>query len=38
VLRTPTTHAFDATGRELLRIGGVPKAAAVHEALAAALT
>jgi thiol-disulfide isomerase/thioredoxin len=38
VLRTPTTLAFDASGRELLRIDGVPKAAALHEALAPALT
>lgn len=34
VLRTPTTLAFTSSGRELLRISGVPKAAAVLDALA----
>ncbi|SFA74857.1 Thiol-disulfide isomerase or thioredoxin [Amycolatopsis marina] len=33
VLRTPTTLAFDPGGSELLRIGGVPKAAALLDAL-----
>lgn len=34
VLRTPTTIAFDAAGRELWRVGGVPKLAALRTALA----
>ncbi|MGI5995654.1 MAG: TlpA family protein disulfide reductase [Saccharomonospora viridis] len=34
VLRTPTTIAFDPTGRELLRISGVPKPATLRTALA----
>jgi thiol-disulfide isomerase/thioredoxin len=33
ILRTPTTVAFAADGRELLRIGGVPKGAEVLDAL-----
>ncbi len=33
VLSTPTTLALDAEGRELLRIGGVPKGAELLEAL-----
>ncbi|MDT7729121.1 MAG: hypothetical protein QOI21_5697 [Actinomycetota bacterium] len=33
ILRTPTTVAFAADGRELLRIGGVPKRADVLDAL-----
>ncbi|KAA9161122.1 thioredoxin family protein [Amycolatopsis acidicola] len=33
VLRTPTTLAFSPSGTELLRISGVPKGAAVLEAL-----
>lgn len=38
VLRTPTTIAFSPDGTELLRISGVPKAAAVTEALAGHLS
>ncbi|WP_431917737.1 TlpA family protein disulfide reductase [Amycolatopsis tucumanensis] len=34
VLRTPTTIAYDSDGTELLRVGGVPKAPALLEALA----
>ncbi|TLW93184.1 thioredoxin family protein [Saccharomonospora piscinae] len=34
VLRTPTTIVYDAGGAELLRIGGVPKTAALRDALA----
>ncbi|MDQ0378366.1 TlpA family protein disulfide reductase [Amycolatopsis thermophila] len=34
VLRTPTTIAYGADGTELLRVGGVPKAPALLEALA----
>lgn len=33
VLRTPTTLALDPGGRELLRVGGVPKAADLLDAL-----
>jgi thiol-disulfide isomerase/thioredoxin len=33
VLRTPTTLALDPGGRELLRVGGVPKAAELLDAL-----
>ncbi|EID54519.1 thioredoxin family protein [Saccharomonospora xinjiangensis] len=33
VLRTPTTIAFEADGTELLRVGGVPKLAALRKAL-----
>ncbi|GAA3880412.1 thioredoxin family protein [Saccharothrix violaceirubra] len=33
VLRTPTTIAFDASGAELLRVGGVPRREALAEAL-----
>ncbi|GHF11795.1 thiol reductase thioredoxin [Amycolatopsis deserti] len=33
VLRTPTTIAYRADGTELLRVGGVPKAPALLEAL-----
>lgn len=33
VLRTPTTLALDSDGRELLRVGGVPKAAELLDAL-----
>ncbi len=33
VLRTPTTLAIDERGTELLRVGGVPKAEALLEAL-----
>jgi hypothetical protein len=33
VLRTPTTIAFDATGAELLRVGGVPRRDALLDAL-----
>jgi thiol-disulfide isomerase/thioredoxin len=33
VLRTPTTLALTADGRELLRVGGVPKGPALLEAL-----
>jgi thiol-disulfide isomerase/thioredoxin len=33
VLRTPTTLAVDANGTELLRVGGVPRRAALLEAL-----
>ncbi|GAB2764962.1 TlpA family protein disulfide reductase [Amycolatopsis magusensis] len=33
VLRTPTTVAYAPDGRELLRVGGVPKAADLLEAL-----
>ncbi|MFI7676924.1 TlpA family protein disulfide reductase [Actinophytocola sp. NPDC049390] len=33
VLRTPTTLAIDGSGKELLRVGGVPKRDALLEAL-----
>lgn len=33
VLRTPTTVAYDASGTELLRVGGVPRKDALLEAL-----
>jgi thiol-disulfide isomerase/thioredoxin len=34
VMRTPTTIAFDRTGRELLRVSGVPRRAELDAALA----
>jgi hypothetical protein len=33
VLRTPTTLALTADGRELLRVGGVPKGSTLVDAL-----
>jgi hypothetical protein len=38
ILRTPTTLALAADGRELLRIGGVPKGSDVLDALRPHLT
>jgi thiol-disulfide isomerase/thioredoxin len=37
VMRTPTTIGFDRTGRELLRISGVPRRAELDAALAGPL-
>jgi thiol-disulfide isomerase/thioredoxin len=37
VMRTPTTIAFDRTGRELLRVSGVPRRAELDAALASEL-
>ncbi|HKS46252.1 MAG TPA: thioredoxin family protein [Amycolatopsis sp.] len=38
VLRTPTTIAFTPSGRELLRVSGVPKASGVLDSLGEHLT
>jgi thiol-disulfide isomerase/thioredoxin len=37
VMRTPTVVAFDRSGRELLRVAGVPRTSELEERIAAAL-